>query len=362
MNLRCSRLILGFISTALVLASCAPPTPAALPPQPTITSASETPSSVDWVSIYFSDPDSPTASSYRGGPDDVLAKAIREARFSVDAAIYHLNLWSIRDALIAAHNAGTTVRVVAESENMDETEIQDLRGAGIIIVEDHRESLMHNKFIVIDSHEVWTSSMNFTINGAYKNDNNLIRIRSSQIAENYTTEFEEMYNQDMFGDHSIANTPNSSISLEGSQVETYFSPDDEISARIVALIQNAQESVSFMAFSFTSDEIAAAMLASAKDGVTITGVFEESQYYSNMGTEFDNLRDAGLAVYLDGNLYNMHHKVIIIDGKIVITGSYNFSRSAEERNDENVLIIHNAQAAEMYIGEFERVLAKAISE
>ncbi len=55
-------------------------------------------------------------------------------------------------------------------------------------------------------------------------------------------------------------------------------------------------------------------------------------------------------------------RILIIDGKIVIAGSYNFSRSAEERNDENVLIIHNAQAAEIYLDEFERVLAKAISE
>ena len=58
----------------------------------------------------------------------------------------------------------------------------------------------------------------------------------------------------------------------------------------------------------------------------------------------------------------MHHKVIIIDEKIVITGSYNFSRSAEERNDENVLIIHNAEVAEKYFAEFERVLTKAVSE
>ena len=84
--------------------------------------------------------------------------------------------------------------------------------------------------------------------------------------------------------------------------------------------------------------------------------------YFNIGTEFDNLRDNGLGVHLDGNPRNMHHKVIIIDEKIVITGSYNFSQSAEERNDENVLFIHNAEVAETYLNEFERVLAKAISE
>ena len=57
---------------------------------------------------------------------------------------------------------------------------------------------MHNKFTVIDRLEVWTGSMNYTINEAYFNDNNLIRIRSEQLAENYSTEFEEMFVDDQF--------------------------------------------------------------------------------------------------------------------------------------------------------------------
>jgi phosphatidylserine/phosphatidylglycerophosphate/cardiolipin synthase-like enzyme len=55
----------------------------------------------------------------------------------------------------------------------------------------------------------------------------------------------------------------------------------------------------------------------------------------------------------------MHHKVMIIDRSIVITGSYNFSNSAEERNDENVVVIHNAEAAAQYLGEFQRVYNQA---
>ena len=62
---------------------------------------------------------------------------------------------------------------------------------------------------------------------------------------------------------------------------------------------------------------------------------------------------------LDGNPLNMHHKVIIIDESVVIFGSYNFSRSAEERNDENTLIIHNPELAAQFLAEFERVQAKA---
>ena len=312
-----------------------------------------------WYRVYFSDPDSPSAGSFRGGPDTALAEAIRNARISVDAAIYHFNLWSIRDALIAAHEAGVNVRVVLESDNMDEVEAQDLVNAGIEVLGDRRESLMHNKFVVIDSDSVWTGSMNFTINGAYYNDNHLVQIQSSQLAENYRTEFDEMFVQDLFGDDTVENTPYPSITVNGIQVETYFSPDDHTADRIVALIRDAQDEIKFLAYSFTSDEIAAAMLERAAQGIPVRGIFEESQYYSNIGTEFDNLTAAGLDVRLDGNQRNMHHKVIIIDAKTVILGSYNFSRSAEEYNDENTLIIHDSQLAALFLDEFERVYTKA---
>jgi phosphatidylserine/phosphatidylglycerophosphate/cardiolipin synthase-like enzyme len=346
-------LLLGTL-TACVLLDL--PTP--LPPVPTITPiVDETPAD-DWYTVYFTNPDDPSAGSFRGGPDSELSAAIRDAKLSIDAAIYHLNLWSIRDALIAAHESGVQVRVVMESDNLDEVEAQELKDAGIEVLGDRRESLMHNKFVVIDGAEVWTGSMNFTINGGYRNDNNLIHLRSTRLAENFTSEFEEMFSRDMFGDHIIANTPHSSLTIGGTQIETIFSPDDGAADRIVELIQNADESVHFMAFSFTSDDIAAAMIARHHAGVTVSGVFEEGQYYSNTGTEFDRLVDAGLDVRLDGNDRNMHHKIIIIDEAIVITGSYNFSRSAEVRNDENVVIVQNTAFAAEYLREFDRVFGK----
>ena len=218
---------------------------------------------------------------------------------------------------------------------------------------------MHNKFVVIDGLDVWTGSMNLTVNGAYRNDNNLIHIRSTQLAENYTTEFEEMFVQDMFGDDVIARTPNPSLTINGTPIETYFSPDDGTAAQIIAAIQNAEENIYFLAFSFTSDPIAEALLERAAAGVEVAGVFEESQYQSNTGGEFDRLAAAGLDVRLDGNVQNMHHKVFIVDGKIVAFGSYNFSKSAEERNDENIIIVYNQQIAEFFMQEFARVYAEA---
>jgi phosphatidylserine/phosphatidylglycerophosphate/cardiolipin synthase-like enzyme len=308
----------------------------------------------DWYSIYFSDPTGPNADTQRDGPDAALTAAIDEARISVDAAMYDLNLWSIRGALIDAHRRGVAVRVVAESDNLDRDEIQELIEVGIEVLGDRREGLMHNKFMVIDRYEVWTGSMNFTLNGAYHNDNHLVRIRSSRLAEDYLTEFEEMFRLDLFGEASIANTPYPLVNIDGTPIEVFFSPDDGTQSRLVELIQQAEESVYLLAFAFTADPIAEALLNAHRRGVEVVGIVETSQA-SGTGGDFFRLADAGVRIELDGNPKNMHHKVIIIDGGIVALGSYNFSRSAEERNDENTLIIHNSDIANLFVIEFERI-------
>jgi phosphatidylserine/phosphatidylglycerophosphate/cardiolipin synthase-like enzyme len=93
--------------------------------------------------------------------------------------------------------------------------------------------------------------------------------------------------------------------------------------------------------------------------LTVAGVMDESQVKSNIGGEYANFRDARLNVYLDGNPGHMHHKVMIIDEEIVIFGSYNFSASAERRNDENVMIIFDPDFAAQFVAEFQRVFAQA---
>jgi phosphatidylserine/phosphatidylglycerophosphate/cardiolipin synthase-like enzyme len=310
---------------------------------------------LDWYTVYFTNPESPTASSYRGGPDESLAAAIDQARISVDVAIYDLNLWSIRDALISAHRRGVDVRFVTESDNMDEQEVQELKEAGIQVLGDRQEGLMHDKFAIIDRSEVWTGSMNFTTGGGYLDNNNLIRIESSKLAEDYTHEFEQMFIDDHFGANKTAGTPNPSITVNGSLINVYFSPEDGTLEHILTAVNAAQESISFMAYSFTSDELAKALVERAKSGISVSGVFDEDQYHSNAGTEFDTLKNAGIKVRLDGNPRLMHHKVMIIDHKVVITGSYNFSNNAEYNNDENTLILHNQDIAAQYQAEFQQI-------
>jgi phosphatidylserine/phosphatidylglycerophosphate/cardiolipin synthase-like enzyme len=309
--------------------------------------------------IYFTDPFNKDAWKEEGGPDMALDAAINKARISVDVAAYSLNLYSIRAALIDAHQRGIKVRVVMESDNMFDAAPMALINAGIEIVGDRREGLMHDKFVVIDRSEVWMGSMNFTTSGAYEDNNNLVHILSTKVADDYTVEFEEMFKDDFFGPDAVAATPNPKITIDGETLEVYFSPDDHVAKRIVELLRGAEHSIYFLAYSFTANDFGEIMRQKAKAGLTVSGVMEESQVKSNQGSEYTPFKDAELPVYLDGNAGQMHHKVIIIDEEIVITGSYNFSASAERTNDENVVIFFDPRIAAQYLAEFRRVEAEA---
>jgi len=329
-----------FLPVLLIFISvgCKPQEISWLDPLPSPTASGYT--SPDQIfSIYFT---APANDDFRGGPDQFLVEALDQARTGIDAALYDLNLWSVRNALIRAHERGVTVRMVMEADSRDRGEVQELIGAGIPVVFDQTDSLMHNKFFVIDGSEVWTGSMNMTMNGAYRHLNNLVRVRSALLADNYSMEFEEMY-----------------LTIDGIRIETYFSPDDSPAAIIMRLILEAEESIDFLYYAFTSDGIADALLFQATQGIQVRGVLDTYQESAGLGGEFQRLNDYGLDVYLDVHPEKLHHKVIIIDSKIVITGSYNLTRSAEVRNDENTLIIHNEEIAEIYLGEFGWIYTEA---
>lgn len=346
-----------FLPALLIFISvgCKPQEISWLDPLPSPTASGYT--SPDQIfSIYFT---APANDDFRGGPDQFLVEALDQARTGIDAALYDLNLWSVRNALIRAHERGVTVRMVMEADSQDRGEVQELIGAGIPVVFDQTDSLMHNKFFVIDGSEVWTGSMNMTINGAYRHLNNLVRVRSALLADNYSMEFEEMYLDEFFGEISLENTPHPDLTIDGIRIETYFSPDDSPAAIIMRLILEAEESIDFLYYAFTSDGIADALLFQATQGVQVRGVLDAYQESAGLGGEFQRLNDYGLDVYLDVHPEMLHHKVIIIDSKIVITGSYNLTRSAEVRNDENTLIIHNEEIAEIYLGEFGWIYTEA---
>lgn len=309
-----------------------------------------------WYELYFTIPqDEP---EWRGGLDEILSADIEGARATIDVAAYDFDLQSVTDALIQAQRRGVNVRLVIDSDNVGLDQPQDLRAAGISIVEDGRASLMHNKFVVIDGRVTWTGSWNLTDGGTYLNNNHAIRIESREMAANYQAEFEEMFLDGSFGRTSASDTPHPKLQLEGTGVETYFAPEDEVMSQVIQAVSQAQESVRFMAFSFTHKDLCAAMLERSAAGVLVEGIFELRNSSSGY-SQFDTLKRAGPTVWQDGNPGLMHHKVIVIDSQTVILGSFNLTAGADRDNDENLLLIRSEEIAGEFLEEFARIVAQA---
>lgn len=305
-------------------------------------------------SVYFSEVGS---GETHNSLEKRLVVRLGTATAKIDAALQQLNSKPIADALIEAYHRGIQVRVVTETDYMDEAEIARLQEVEIPVIDDKDpDSLMHHKFIVIDEQHVWTGSYNTTYNGAYKNNNNVILIDSVQLAYNFTQEFRELFLREQVGKSSDRSVVYPEVKLsDGTQISTYFSPDHDTIPPLLKEIQSAEESIHFMAFSFTHDTLGEAMRDCFKAGVDVQGIFEGRQA-NNQYSEYNNMKKAGLSVVLDENRGAMHHKVIVIDGETVIMGSYNFSKNAEIRNNENLLIIKgNQEIAKEYLAEFQRI-------
>jgi phosphatidylserine/phosphatidylglycerophosphate/cardiolipin synthase-like enzyme len=303
--------------------------------------------------VYFG----PSPPSDPNGIDDSLVAFLAAADTSIDCACYELQHPAIAEVLVAEHAEGTTVRLVTDSHYRDRPALQRVIAAGIPVVFDDRSPYMHNKFCVVDDKAVWTGSMNFSENGAHRNNNNALRIMSTNLAANYDAEFLEMFDQRSFGGRSPENTPFPALTIADIPVACYFAPEDDVEEVIVAALEQATTSIDFLAFSFTSKPIARVMADKAEAGVQVRGIFETRAAGGRYSRD-EFLAGAGAAIFHDGNPYTMHHKVIIIDGKTVITGSYNFSKSADEKNDENLLILESPEIAAAYTEEFVRILGR----
>ena len=282
--------------------------------------------------------------SSKYGIDDRMIEDISNATQSIKVAIYHLTSDNIRDALIDAYNSGVDVKVFTDDGSENDTDIIALKNAGIPVRDDNNSnSLMHNKFMIIDGKILWSGSTNYTYSAFYRNNENAVRIENENIASFYSQQFDELYNDDI-----------KSGSLNSSKLEIYFSPEDNFRQRMIALINSATTSIHFLIYSFTNKEIADALIDAQNRGVEVEGVVDED-WSSNQYSKDEYLINAGIDLKYDGNPYTLHDKVMIIDDNIVITGSYNFTNSANDRNAENSLVIKDNTIANEYENEFEKI-------
>lgn len=345
---------------------------ATLTPSPVVAPATATAPAADvptsanasgtWWEVYFTDPiNIKDPANWQGSVVGRLVEKINAAQTSIHIASFEFDLTPVAEALIAARQRGVDVRWVTDDEHGLEADVEPghgqfalLQGAGIEVRSDTRSALMHNKFWIFDGQTVWTGSTNITQNGVFKQDNNVIVIQSPELAAIYEAEFNEMWNGE-FGPRSTSQIEQQAAVVNGSPIQVVFTSEDKaIAQSIVPVVMSATQSVRFLAFSFTDFPLADALIQRARSGVDVAGVFERVGSDTD-SAELKTLFCAQVPVRRDGNGSFMHNKVIVVDGRYVITGSLNFSTNAEESNDENVLIIDNPDIAKLYLQDFDRV-------
>lgn len=313
-----------------------------------------------WWQVYFTDPlNSNDPENLAGTIPERLIEYIYDAEETIHIASFEFNLDPVAEALIAAHERGVEVQWITDDEYGLDADWEEghgqfemLKDADIEVRDDGRGALMHNKFWIFDGQTVWTGSTNITVNGVYRNNNNVLVIDSPEVAAIYEREFDELWAGE-FGPTSPSTVEDQSVTIDGTPIQILFAAEDEVMDHLIPLVGEAASSIHFMAFAFTHDGLANAMLARAKVGVDVQGIFEtrasDTEY-----SELSMMHCAGLSVRQDGNPRTFHHKVIIIDKRTVVTGSFNFSDNANDSNDENVVIITNKKIAAEYLREFER--------
>jgi len=314
-----------------------------------------------WQVFFTAPTGSSDASKYVGGIDEVIASYIDGLQHTLDIAAYEFNSPALTAAVLRAKQRGLTIRIVTDDHDGlgdSQTTLHQFEKVGIPIVTDNRSALMHDKIMIMDSTWVITGSWNYTINDTYRNNNNALVLASQTAVQDYQAEFNEMFVDKQFGPKSPANTPRPEFTQDGTPIGIYFSPEDDVLTKINDTLKGAQHQIRFMTFSFTEDPIGQTLIAKAGAGVDVEGIFEKT----GSETKFSELTPtfcAGLQVRQDGNPYVLHHKVFIIDGTTVISGSFNVSANATGSNDENLIKITDPDLAAQYLAEFDRRWAEA---
>ncbi len=337
------------------------------------------------MKAYFN---TPVDNSYSNGVDaiylnhtvdDTLIKYIQRAQYTIDLTIYNFNntgISNISDALKAAANSGVRVRVIGcgTTANMG---IDELIGSAVHVLigpnASQRVGIMHNKFVIFDAESsdpndpiVWTGSTNFTDDQINLDANNVIIIQDQSLARTYQIEFEEMWGSHgdvpnaanaKFGSAKKNNTPHEFM-INGKYVECYFSPTDGVNSRIVEVINTANNDLSIATMLITRTEMATAIADRKSAGVAVNVITNSEG--GNTPTVNDILSTSLTTHYTFDDVTSglLHNKYMIVDqyapnsDPMVFTGSHNWSAAADNDNDENTVVIHDATLANIYYQQF----------
>lgn len=299
-------------------------------------------------------------------PCKSLLREINSAMYSIDFAIYGIDKQpQITKALINAQNRGVKMRWVFDTDNTGQTiysETLTLKDTLKNYKRDidlpasssglhSKDAIMHNKFFIFDNKKVWTGSANIShtdLSGF--NANSAILINSPAAAEVYRQEFEQMY-EGKFHQMKTSSARNK-LTIGASRISVHFSPQDKvITKQIIPLINNSTKYIYIPVFVITHKDFNTALVDARQRGVDVKIIVDAT----SAGSKYSSvkyLRDNNIKIKTENRAGKMHMKSIIIDDKFCVICSMNFTKSGENYNDENVLIIENPSLAKAFKEKF----------
>ena len=347
------------------------------------------------IKYYFNKPVDTTASTgvnaiyLNNCIADTLAAYLNRAQYSLDICMYDFEktfsynistldtiaVPKVAAAIDSAYARGVKIRFIYDSSNANTG--LTLLNPGINTMGSPQGSnytIMHNKFVIIDAESpnpndpiVWTGCLNWYYEQFNWDYNNVVVLQDSALANAYTAEFNMMW-----GDTGVVKNWSKAkygqyktdlglhtFHIDGNLVELYFSPSDGTDSRIQSTIQSADKDLYFGEYTFTEQTDASDIVAKYNDSLTVYGIndsysngyFPTNLFTPNLGSHFKIYNESADTLY--------HNKFLIVDPSdtcsdpLVLTGSHNWSSSANTHNDENTIIIHNDTAANLFLQYFK---------
>lgn len=287
-----------------------------------------------------------------------LAIELTSAKKSVSCALYSIdsNLLSDLSSFQSSASSGFAMAlVVDENAKIAERFLANSQAGGFVFKRNSK-GIMHNKYCIIDGAEIITGSFNPT--AAAKNDyNNILMINSTNLAAFYSYDF-NFLEENSPQPRTKIKSPARSVMLNNTLVKAYFCPQDDCAAAVENKLREANRSIIFAAYSFTSPGIANELILKSREGVAVSGIMEKSTTGSAYSKD-KVLAANGIPLVLESTKRLMHHKFFVIDNRTVITGSFNPTENADTRNDENIIIIEDPEVAQKYSDEYYRILGSS---
>ncbi len=302
-----------------------------------------------------------------GGPDDLrqaIVKFIDGAKKKLEIAVQELEDREIADAIIRARQRKVVVWLVLEADYLRASRLRKnafvqggekeanrqihdaILRSNIQVRTDFNPKIFHQKFIIRDRSQVLTGSTNFTPTGVTSNLNHVVIIKDKKVAQIYGREFKEI-RQGHFGKLNEGHDAKPlDLKVSNVPIRVAFAPDHNPEMEIMKQMLKAQRSIDFAIFTFAqSSGIDDTMIARAKGKIRVRGALDglaanqkwaATRPVKNAGAELHLVKKSRV-------INKLHHKLMVIDGQVIVAGSFNYTGPATRLNDENIVVIGNLE-------------------